>query len=314
MFNRFIILISIATGKIGMLFNIISQRLTSKNERSKILQKGSDRNLYKTKFGELYWLNSTGCVDESIINSGIFEPWSTQVVKSLVRRGDIVLDVGANIGYYSVLLSRLVGDQGKVISFEPTDHYGKVLEMNIRANSLENVEIIKVGLSNKQQELDIQIGQSSATLHVPGNQKLMSSEKVKLITLDDFLEEHPLPKIDFIKIDVDGHEPLFFEGAWKTLEKFEPTVLLEVNHLNYLSAGYMAWDFYDLLKDKGYHIYYEDGLVEILSREDFLIKCGNFAYSANIVIAKNKFIKQNCFDLDSYACVLLIYHTFILLF
>jgi hypothetical protein len=134
--------------------------------------------------------------------------------------------------------------------------------------------------------LDIHIGRSSATLHLPGNQKPLSCEKIKLISLDDFVKEYHLDKIDFIKIDVDGHEPLFFEGAWNTLEKFYPTVLLEINHLNYLSAGFMAWDFYDLLKGKGYHIYHEDGLVELHNMEEFLIKCGNFAYSANVVIAK----------------------------
>jgi FkbM family methyltransferase len=253
-----------------------------------MLQKGSDRSLYRTRFGDLFWLNSTGYVDECIINSGVFEPLSSQAVKRLVRPGDTVLDVGANIGYYSVLFSKLVGDQGKVICFEPTRHYGKVLEMNIRANNLDNVEINKIGLSDKLQELEIWIGPSSASLHVPGNQKLKSSEIIKLVTLDSFIEEHPLPKIDFIKIDVDGHEPLFFEGAWKTLDRYEPTVLLEVSHPHYLNAGYTAWRFYDLLKDRGYFIYYEDGLVEINSQEDFLIKCGNFAYSANIVIAKKK--------------------------
>lgn len=279
--------------KIGKLFHFASQvvncyenAISNNDHQSVVIQRGVDRNLYQTKYGDRYWLNSTGYVDECIINSGLFEPLSTQVVKRLVSPGDIVLDVGANIGYYSVILSKIVGDHGRVICFEPTDHYSKVLEMNIISNSLENVEIIKVGLSNKRQELDIHIGRSSATLHVPGNQKLLSYEKIKLISLDDFAKEYHLEKIDFIKIDVDGHEPLFLEGAWKTLEKFEPTILLEVNHLNYLSAGFMAWDFYDVLKVKGYHIYHEDGLVELLNKEEFLIKCGNFAYSANIVISK----------------------------
>jgi len=253
-----------------------------------MVEKGSDRSLYKTVFGNLYWLNSTGCIDRSIIDTGVFESWSTQVVRRLVRSGDIVLDVGANIGYYSVLLSKLVGNQGKVICFEPTEHYGKVLEMNIGVNGLENVEINRIGLSDKQQEMEIYIGQSSATLHVPGNHKLSSSEKIKLVTLDSFLEEYPLPKIDFIKIDVDGHEPFFLEGAWKTLDKYGPTVLLEINHLNYISAEQTAWDFYNLLKDKGYHIYSEEGLAEINCLEDFLIKCGNFAYSANILISRKK--------------------------
>lgn len=288
--NKIIILICAVMKNIGTWCHLASQWLNRVVERSCVVNKGTDRSLYKTKFGDYYWLNSTGYVDECIINTGVFEPSSTEVVKKLVRPGDVVLDVGANIGYYSVLLSKLVGDQGKVICFEPTKHFGKVLDMNISANNLNNVEIINCGLSDKRQELEIHIGQSSATLHVPGNQKSNLSERISLITLDEFLEEYPLSKVDFIKIDVDGHEPLFFEGAWKTLDVYDPIVLLEVSHPHYLSSGFTAWGFYDTLKKKGYHIYSEDGLVEVKSLEDFLLKCGNFAYSANVVIAKHKLV------------------------
>lgn len=209
-------------------------------------------------------------------------------MKRLVKQGDIVLDVGANIGYYTVLLSNLVGEHGKVICFEPTKHYGSVLEKNIQANGLRNIDLVRLGLSDKQQELDIQIGEHSATLHVPGNKKLNFSEKIQLITLDEYLHEHPLPRLDFIKIDVDGHEPLFLEGAKETLERYEPKILLEISHMHYLNAGCNAWNFYKLLRSQGYYIYHEEGLAELSNLEEFLVKCGNFAYSANVVLSKSR--------------------------
>ncbi|MGV1100381.1 FkbM family methyltransferase [Thiovibrio sp. JS02] len=262
--------------------------LHGKATRSTLIRKGKERSLYRTASGDYFWLNTTGYVDRCIREAGIFEPLSTRVVRQLVKPGDVVLDVGANIGYYTVLLSKLVGGQGKVICFEPTKHYGSVLEKNIQANGLRNIELLRVGLSDKQQEMDIQIGEHSATLHVPGNKKLNFSEKIQLIPLDAYLGSHPLPRLDFIKIDVDGHEPLFLEGAKEALQRHEPIILLEISHMHYLNAGYNAWDFYKLLKNQGYYIYHEQGLVELRNLEEFLVKCGNFAYSANIVLSKRR--------------------------
>jgi hypothetical protein len=104
--------------------------------------------------------------------------------------------------------------------------------------------------------------------------------------LDALLKDFPLRKIDFIKVDVDGHEPYFFEGAWETLDKYDPVVFLEVSHLHYLEGGVTAWDFYEKLKAHNYLIYHENNLDEIKTKEEFLIKCGNFAYSTNIIISK----------------------------
>ena len=249
-------------------------QVTINSNRSRLIKKGAERNLYKTRYGDFFWLTSSGYVDRCISTEGIFEEHSTQLIKKLVRKGDIVLDVGANIGYYSVIFSKLVGNNGKVLCFEPTNHYRKVLEKNLAANNIHNAEVFAFGLSNKSEELEIHIGECSATLHPPDMQGCRNSETINLKSLDDFLQEYKLAKINFIKIDIDGHEPLLLEGAWKTLEKYDPVVLLEVNHLNYYMAGFTVWDLYDLLKNKGYKIYHEEKLIEFRTKTEFLIKCG----------------------------------------
>jgi FkbM family methyltransferase len=266
--------------------NIIATQYRKYFIRSKLISRSGERNLYKTRFGDLFWLTRRSYVDQCIINTGVFEDFSTAVVKQLVKKGDVVLDIGANIGYYSVLFSRLVGVNGKIMCFEPTEHYRNVLRKNIEVNNLVNVEVFDFGFSNKEQTLKIEIGDSSATIHSPGGVSLNKTELIKLVRLDNFVQEHNIAKIDFIKIDVDGHEPLFFEGAWKTLERFDPIILSEISHLHFLEAGFTAWDYFDMLKKKQYRIYHEDGLREITTKEDFLIKCGNFAYSANIILSK----------------------------
>ncbi len=100
-----------------------------------------------------------------------------------------------------------------------------------------------------------------------------------------------IKKLDFIKVDVDGHEPFFLHRAISTIEKYDPAILLEVSHENYLEAGFTAWEFYAYLKENGFHIYSEINLLEFHSKADFLKECGNFAYSANIIISKSD-IKQ----------------------
>jgi FkbM family methyltransferase len=253
-----------------------------------LVKADKERSLFDTKQGGLMWLKTENYIDKCIIETGFFEKDLTEVAKKLVKPGDCILDVGANIGYYSLIFSRLTGTTGKVICFEPTDFYGKVLRSNIEVNKYTNLEIVKVGLSNKEEEINIHIGGSTASIHNPGNFLNESVENIHVTTLDNFIESHPLNKIDLIKLDVDGHEPIFFEGAWKTIEKFNPIIMMEVSHMHYLEAGYPVWEFYESLVSKGYKIYHEKNLKEITSKEEFLMKCGNFAYSSNIIISKNQ--------------------------
>jgi FkbM family methyltransferase len=280
-------ILSLLFRKLGTVFTIFSEYILHRKPR--LIERGGDRNLYLTNSNELFWLNDTGYIDQEIIHRGIFEPKSTEIVRKLVKQGDVVLDIGANIGYYTILFSKLVGKNGKVFAFEPTTHFMDILQRNLDANDVTNVEIVKCGLSDKEHTLEISIGPSSATLHpAPGFDREDKREVINLTTLDIFSENRNIRKIDFIKIDVDGHEPFFFQGAWASLDKYNPIVLLELSHLHYLKAGITAWDFYDLLKEKGYSIFHEDNLEEMTREEDFLRRCANFAYSTNIIICKRK--------------------------
>ena len=256
-------------------------------KKSKLIKKGAGLNLYKTKDGLFFWLNPEKYLDRNIIDEGVFEHHSTLLVKKLLRPSDVVFDVGANIGYYSVLFSKLVGEAGKVYSFEPTRHYRSFLEQNILSNELKNIEVLDFGLSNKFEQMDISIGESSATLHWVSLQSPQKTELITIKKLDDIINTLNLKKINFIKVDVDGHEPFFLQGAINTIEKYDPAVLLEVSHENYLEAGMTAWDFYAYLKENRFHVYSEIDCREFQSKGEFLRECGNFAYSANILISKS---------------------------
>lgn len=259
--------------------------------KAKKILAGKERSLYETPEGLQFWLDERRYIDQCIIHSGQFEPVSTEFVKRFLKPGSVALDVGANIGYYSVVFSKLVGEQGKVLAFEPTVHYGNVLSENLKQGQIKNCEIFSYGLSDRRQELEISIGSASATLHWSDDIRPIAFEKIHLQRLDDVWDSFGLDRLDFIKIDVDGHEPAFLNGAWETIAQYRPVILLEVSHANYLDYGITAWDFYDLLKAKGLHIFSEKTLLEYPTKRQFLMECGNFAYSANVVLSYDHHIE-----------------------
>jgi len=278
---------NILVGSLGLCARVCSAVARRIERRgSELITASATEDLYRTPDGDLFWLNRSSYVDQCIVRDGVFEADCVKIVRALVKPGQVVLDVGANIGYYTIILAKLVGPEGRVFAFEPTQHFRTVLERNVAANKLTNVEIISTGLSSKAGKGQIEIGQSTATLHVPGGAQLEASESISLTTLDAFARDRNLERLDFIKVDIDGHEPAFLDGAHDTLTRLDPPILLEISHQHYLEAGVTAWDFFARLQRDGYRIFDEAGLVELTSLVDFLAKCGNFAYSRNILISR----------------------------
>ena len=253
---------------------------------AKLIRRSDGRDLYAMQCGDLLWLNATGYLDRQIIATGSFEPESMSAVHRLVREGDVVLDVGANIGYYTVRFGKLVGARGRVIAAEPTLHYRHILERNIAENSLTNVRILDYGFSDRADTVSIDVGPSSATMHSPaGFDRVLFQETITIARLDDVAESLGLQRLDFVKIDVDGHEPFVLRGAWDVLGKYSPIILMEISHLHYFQAGVFGWDFFSEIRNKGFRIYRETDFSEIDSLERFLRECCNFDRSANIILA-----------------------------
>jgi len=159
------------------------------------------------------------------------------IMQRFVRRGDVAFDIGANIGLHSILLSRLVGPQGKLCVFEPNVELLPALRHTV--GQLGNATLYAFALSNKQ---------GSSTLFVPSDHSTASladwtaSSPVfsedgpsHVVTCDErrtdnLIAEHTLPQPDFIKCDVEGAELLVFEGARKTLNRVDaPIILFEAN-------------------------------------------------------------------------------------
>lgn len=164
-----------------------------------------------------------------------YEPYLTKLMLSKIKNGDVVLDIGANIGYYAVLFADKVGEKGKVIAIEPDPINFEILQKNIKENKLRNVVAVQaaVGKENKKMKIfesDENFGDHrmwGETLHPAGTSLDREAVYVFCRRLDDLLKELQEEKIDFIKMDVQGFEAEVIEGGKNMIEKNKPIIFFE---------------------------------------------------------------------------------------
>lgn len=228
--------------------------------------------------------------DETITRTlltGDYEPLETKILTTLIREGNTVLDVGANIGYYTTLFSQLVGKHGRVIAFEPTPRTFRLLKKNLNVNGCRNVEAHQVALS------DIS---ASGTLHINlynrGGNRIyespgMPTQAVRVERYDKFID--PLVRIDVIKIDVEGAEMLALRGMEGMIARDRPTIIAEFVPYTLKKAGTSAEEMLDFLSKYGYA--FEDideisGSTRPVSREELLARYSGEKFT-NILCTHN---------------------------
>ncbi len=150
-------------------------------------------------------------------------------IESYVEKGSAAIDVGGNLGFYSLILSELVGDEGKVYTFEPSPECYRKLSKTISVNNLKNVEIFNLGLGEDEKKAELyynpnQTGLSSIVQKVSDN---VVAEEIKLTTLDKFAEKIDR-KISLIKIDTEGYEPQVLSGGRKLFAEHKPVLCIEL--------------------------------------------------------------------------------------
>jgi FkbM family methyltransferase len=149
----------------------------------------------------------------------------------LVSPGHVVLDVGAHAGYFTLLASRAVGSSGKVIAFEPLPVNLAYLRSHRFVNRLSNVQIapVAVGGSDGEMSLDLRSGTGRgrlSTTNTPGDCR------VRVVALDSMLARNELPRVDVIKMDVEGAECEALRGAFTLLSRWRPALILSVHGLS----------------------------------------------------------------------------------
>ena len=193
-----------------------------KNPIVKKILKNIEVNL-KTEFAELQgskmFLDLGDSLNLSI--NGVYGELDTKIIREEIHEGDIVVDVGANIGYYTLIFAQLVGKSGKVFAFEPEPKNFEILKKNIEINNYQNIIAEQKIVSDKSGMMKLFIAEQGIVGH--RIQQKTDSQKfieIESIILDDYLKNLNLSgKINFIKIDVEGAEVKVLEGSKIIIEK-----------------------------------------------------------------------------------------------
>lgn len=179
-----------------------------------------------------------------------FESETLKRYSKLIKKGDTILDIGANVGVFSLLGSKIVGETGKIYAFEPSKNTFEALSENIALNGFKNIYPQQLALSNTEGVIYLGTVENDALNFIDKNNT--KGEAVDMVTLDKWLKINNLPKIDFIKIDIEGAELLCFKGAVEMLKKTPPTIIMECNEKWCKRFDYSVFDLLQFLHSFGY--------------------------------------------------------------
>jgi len=185
------------------------------------------------------------------------EPLTTSLVNREIKSGMICIEVGSNIGYYALLESKLVGNNGIVIAIEPSPLNFEYLKYNLSLNNASNVRPFNVAIGDLDTQVNFLISDLSNWCKIiditPSNSN-GNVITVPLVKLDTFVSQNSLPSIDLIRMDIEGYEYNAYNGMVNTIERFKPDLLIEV-HVTTMGLEKTGL-FLNKLKSDGYEIKY----------------------------------------------------------
>jgi FkbM family methyltransferase len=148
-----------------------------------------------------------------------YEPDVLRFLNSYLKRADVFVDAGANIGLFTAYASRAVGPSGRVIAFEAHPLTSSVLAENVALNKLDNVTIISAALGDKAGELKMKYVQGDAGSTHVAIRPVAEDLNVPVVTLDTELQGRGVIRVDYLKIDVEGFERQVLDGAIETITR-----------------------------------------------------------------------------------------------
>lgn len=167
-----------------------------------------------------------------VIGSGVFGYWlgtyefeKQKLFEKKVKKGDIVFDIGAQAGFYTLLAAGLVGEKGKVFAFEPVPDNILCLKKHIELNNYKNIFVREEAVSDKSGIVYFERGKSNFTGRIGENGEL----KINAVSLDDLISQNKLPVPNVLKIDVEGAEAAVLKGASSTIKKYRPDIFLSIH-------------------------------------------------------------------------------------
>lgn len=201
--------------------------------------------------GFRFLLSPQDFVDRELLYGHVYEAESTSLVKRMVKAGWTVLDCGAHMGYFTLTFSRAVGPTGQVYSFEPCAPTYARLQNHLKMNGITNVEPIHSAISERSGTASSQQVKAANT----GKNRIVADEgTTPMVSIDEFVATRDLKRLDFLKADIEGFEVKLLRGAEKSIRRFRPIMLIELNPESLNDAGTSASEMLDLLRSFGYSV------------------------------------------------------------
>ena len=175
--------------------------------------------------------NTKYLIDWHVFFFGYYEKETNDLLFQYIKTGHVVVEAGANNGTETLLISRIIGEKGKVFAFEPIQHIYDTLILNLKLNHCNNViaEALALGESNESVFFNV-LSQDYCNQGMSGKYDEKSADEkveVKQVTLDAWISQTPISRLDFIKMDIQGAEINLLRGAQKTIKKFRPVIFTE---------------------------------------------------------------------------------------
>jgi len=217
----------------------------------------------------LYVQEGDSAVGKHIKHLGAYEPHVTSVFSRELKPGMNVIDIGANIGYFTMLAAKLVGPNGSVMAIEPNPINVKLMEASRRTNSLDNVTIVQAAAGRGLGLLMLNTSFSNGTTAGLSADlvSLLDATTVPCLVIDDLVpaDRH----VDFVKIDVEGAEYNALFGAQKTIRRCKPTIVSEFGPAGMPGiSGVTGPEYLQFLLGFGYDI-------SVIEKDGSLVDCGN---------------------------------------
>jgi FkbM family methyltransferase len=182
-----------------------------------------------TRDGFRMWADPSEWIGQYVFATGRYEDATVAVMQRTLSPGDAVVDVGANVGYLTLVAARQVGPTGTVTAFEPLPQAREWLIRNVKLNGFENVVVRGEAVCDREGTTALSVGprHHTSTSSIVPVVSSGQSVAVQCVRLDDVIDGHA--NLRLLKVDVEGAEHLVLEGGRSTLSRQAPTILIELN-------------------------------------------------------------------------------------
>tara|TARA_B100001179_G_scaffold112735_1_gene80426 strand:+ start:456 stop:1343 length:888 start_codon:yes stop_codon:yes gene_type:complete len=249
---------------------------------------------YAEVFGNKLFLNKKGLA-LAISHYGTYEEVEAKIMEEKIKTGNIVVDIGANIGLHTLNMARIVGNTGQVFAFEPDPSNFKILEKNVKINNYQNIILEQRAVGDKHERTTLYQSDHPGMHRIfPQTKQAKGQVKVELISLDKyFIDSNLADRINFIKIDVEGLEFSVLQGMKNILKNNKKIrILFEFMPKNIMEAGFTPIELLNYLISHNFKLYCIDEstkrLLYVSNNEEILKLCS----STNNTISRNLFCEK----------------------